>query len=195
MPLRVEPVDQALHLRHHFGADAVAGEKQQFMGRHGRICLVLRKSRWMRRRSANRRADCNGVRNGKTPLPRHACAIACGPATMHFLPENPVQPPTVPAAAHPARLILILSLAPTVGLGIGRFAYSLVLPDMRDTLGWSYSAAGFMNTDQCRRLSCWRFGRPRAHQALRAVRLRALGNAGLRACRWRCAPSRAISSC
>jgi predicted MFS family arabinose efflux permease len=47
---------------------------------------------------------------------------------------------------HPARLILILSLAPTVGLGIGRFAYSLVLPDMRDTLGWSYSAAGFMNT-------------------------------------------------
>jgi len=48
--------------------------------------------------------------------------------------------------AHPARLILILSLTPTVGLGIGRFAYSLVLPDMRDTLGWSYSAAGFMNT-------------------------------------------------
>jgi len=50
------------------------------------------------------------------------------------------------APAHPARLILILSLAPTVGLGIGRFAYSLVLPDMRDALVWSYSAAGFMNT-------------------------------------------------
>ena len=48
--------------------------------------------------------------------------------------------------SHPARLILILSLAPTVGLGIGRFAYALVLPDMRDALGWSYSAAGFMNT-------------------------------------------------
>ena len=47
--------------------------------------------------------------------------------------------------AHPARLILILSLAPTLGLGIGRFAYALVLPDMRDALGWSYSAAGFMN--------------------------------------------------
>jgi predicted MFS family arabinose efflux permease len=44
------------------------------------------------------------------------------------------------------RLILILSLTPTVGLGIGRFAYSLVLPDMRDALLWSYSAAGFMNT-------------------------------------------------
>ena len=48
--------------------------------------------------------------------------------------------------AHPARLILIVSLAPTIGLGIGRFAYALVLPDMRDALGWSYSAAGFMNT-------------------------------------------------
>jgi MFS family permease len=48
--------------------------------------------------------------------------------------------------AHPARLILTLSLAATVGLGIGRFAYALVLPDMREDLGWSYSAAGFMNT-------------------------------------------------
>lgn len=44
------------------------------------------------------------------------------------------------------RMILILALAPAVGLGIGRFAYSLVLPDMRDSLGWSYSTAGFMNT-------------------------------------------------
>ena len=51
-----------------------------------------------------------------------------------------------PPPAHPARLILTLSLAATVGLGIGRFAYALVLPDMREDLGWSYSAAGFMNT-------------------------------------------------
>jgi predicted MFS family arabinose efflux permease len=66
---------------------------------------------------------------------------------MNPLPENPVNPPVaVPRPAHPARLILILSLAPIIGLGIGRFAYSLVLPDMRDSLGWSYSAAGFMNT-------------------------------------------------
>ena len=56
-------------------------------------------------------------------------------------------PDLLPAAyVHPARLILILSLAPTIGLGIGRFAYALVLPDMRDSLHWSYSAAGFMNT-------------------------------------------------
>ena len=66
---------------------------------------------------------------------------------MHPLPEYPVKAPDRPSPpAHPARLILILSLTPTVGLGIGRFAYSLVLPDMRDALGWSYSAAGFMNT-------------------------------------------------
>ena len=55
-------------------------------------------------------------------------------------------PDSVPTYAHPVRLILILSLAPTIGLGIGRFAYALVLPDMRDSLHWSYSAAGFMNT-------------------------------------------------
>src|SRR5258708_38229274 len=62
-------------------------------------------------------------------------------------PRIPVKAPDKPPLpAHPAWLILILSLAPTIGLGIGRFAYSLVLPDMRETLGWSYSAAGFMNT-------------------------------------------------
>ena len=42
--------------------------------------------------------------------------------------------PDQPVYAHPAWLILILSLAPTIGLGIGRFAYALVLPDMRDAL-------------------------------------------------------------
>jgi len=63
------------------------------------------------------------------------------PETLPLHAAVPASPP-----AHPARLILILSLAPTVGLGIGRFAYSLVLPDMRDSLAWSYSAAGFMNT-------------------------------------------------
>lgn len=48
--------------------------------------------------------------------------------------------------AHPAWLIIVLSIAPAIGLGICRFAYGLVLPDMRDSLGWSYAAAGFMNT-------------------------------------------------
>lgn len=63
------------------------------------------------------------------------------------MPEYALHAPDRPPPdAHPARLILTLSLAATVGLGIGRFAYSLVLPDMREDLGWSYSAAGFMNT-------------------------------------------------
>jgi predicted MFS family arabinose efflux permease len=66
---------------------------------------------------------------------------------MRPLPEYPVRAPDRPLLyAHPARLILVLSLAPIIGLGIGRFAYALVLPDMRDSLQWSYSAAGFMNT-------------------------------------------------
>src|SRR5258707_12761807 len=66
---------------------------------------------------------------------------------MRLRRSDPLHAPDRPSLyVHPARLILILSLAPTVGLGIGRFAYSLVLPDMRDALGWSYSAAGFMNT-------------------------------------------------
>src|ERR671937_1995097 len=76
-----------------------------------------------------------------------ACASPLRPATMPARRRNSLHAPDRPATyAHPARLILILSLAPTVGLGIGRFAYSLVLPDMRDSLAWSYSAAGFMNT-------------------------------------------------
>src|ERR1700680_1851903 len=83
---------------------------------------------------------------GKTPLRATTCAMALDPATLR-LPEYPLHAPNRPTSyAHPARLILILSLAPTVCLGIGRFAYSLVLADMRDSLGWSYSAAGFMNT-------------------------------------------------
>src|SRR3982074_1853887 len=75
-----------------------------------------------------------------------ACASPALPARMRPSRSDPLHAPERPQPyAHPARLILILSLAPTIGLGIGRFAYALVLPDMRDSLGWSYSAAGFMN--------------------------------------------------
>ena len=55
-------------------------------------------------------------------------------------------PNSIATTPNPAHTVLILSLAPAVGLGIGRFAYSLVLPDMREALHWSYSTAGFMNT-------------------------------------------------
>jgi predicted MFS family arabinose efflux permease len=51
-----------------------------------------------------------------------------------------------PTYAQPAWLMIVLSIAPAIGLGICRFACALVLPDMRDSLGWSYADAGFMNT-------------------------------------------------
>jgi predicted MFS family arabinose efflux permease len=83
----------------------------------------------------------------KTPFRTARLCKPVPPCHTARLPEHFVNPPDRPSPyPHPARLILILSLAPTVGLGIGRFAYALVLPDMRDSLVWSYSAAGFMNT-------------------------------------------------
>ena len=51
-----------------------------------------------------------------------------------------------PSFVRAAAMILGLSMAPAIGLGIGRFAYALVLPDMRASLHWSYAEAGFMNT-------------------------------------------------
>jgi predicted MFS family arabinose efflux permease len=39
-----------------------------------------------------------------------------------------------------------LAMGPAVGLGLGRFAYALLLPAMRADLGWSYAVAGTMNT-------------------------------------------------
>jgi predicted MFS family arabinose efflux permease len=39
-----------------------------------------------------------------------------------------------------------LAMGPAVGLGLGRFAYALLLPSMRADLGWSYAVAGAMNT-------------------------------------------------
>lgn len=46
----------------------------------------------------------------------------------------------------PLLLVLALAMAPAVGLGIARFAYALVLPDMRVDLAWSWTEAGGMNT-------------------------------------------------
>ena len=56
---------------------------------------------------------------------------------------------STPASASLRQLILIalaLSLGAAVSLGITRFAYGLLLPVMRDDLGWSYTLAGAMNT-------------------------------------------------
>src|SRR6201996_807595 len=46
----------------------------------------------------------------------------------------------------PFWVILGLAMGPAVGLGLGRFAYALLLPAMRLDLGWSYAQAGAINT-------------------------------------------------
>ncbi|MBU4505927.1 MAG: YbfB/YjiJ family MFS transporter, partial [Gammaproteobacteria bacterium] len=54
--------------------------------------------------------------------------------------------PDAPDRTPYLRLALALSLGAAVSLGITRFAYGLLLPPMRDDLGWSYTLAGAMNT-------------------------------------------------
>lgn len=44
------------------------------------------------------------------------------------------------------RLAFALSMGAAVSLGITRFSYALLLPPMREDLGWSYALAGGMNT-------------------------------------------------
>ncbi|WP_158508956.1 YbfB/YjiJ family MFS transporter [Gemmatirosa kalamazoonensis] len=39
-----------------------------------------------------------------------------------------------------------LAVAPIIALGFSRFAYALLLPPMREALGWNYTRAGGMNT-------------------------------------------------
>jgi predicted MFS family arabinose efflux permease len=46
----------------------------------------------------------------------------------------------------PFLIALGLAAGPVVALGFTRFAYALLLPAMRDQLGWSYATAGGMNT-------------------------------------------------
>ena len=54
---------------------------------------------------------------------------------------------TPPASfAHLLWLAFALSLGAAVSLGVTRFAYGLLLPPMREDLGWSYTLAGAMNT-------------------------------------------------
>ena len=50
------------------------------------------------------------------------------------------------AATTPLWVVFGLAMAPTVALGLARFAYALLLPSMRHDLGWSFANAGAMNT-------------------------------------------------
>jgi predicted MFS family arabinose efflux permease len=47
---------------------------------------------------------------------------------------------------HPLAIALALSIGAAISIGIARFSYALLLPPMRDDLGWSYFLAGAMNT-------------------------------------------------
>jgi predicted MFS family arabinose efflux permease len=64
---------------------------------------------------------------------------------MPLMKSHFVSPPP-PLLAHGVVLAVLLSLGAAVSLGITRFAYGLLLPPMRDDLGWTYALAGSMNT-------------------------------------------------
>lgn len=65
---------------------------------------------------------------------------------MPDLSPHSTTAPDQPQAGTGLGLALALSLAVVVALGITRFSYGLLLPPMREDLGWSYSLAGLMNT-------------------------------------------------
>ncbi len=68
------------------------------------------------------------------------------------MPARPhVPPPASPSLSTPPAipalwLAVALSMGAAISLGITRFAYALLLPPMREDLGWSYTLAGAMNT-------------------------------------------------
>ena len=64
---------------------------------------------------------------------------------MQTAPDTP-QPSQSLALRRPFLLALALSLGATISLGLSRFSYALLLPAMREDLGWSYFLAGSMNT-------------------------------------------------
>ncbi|QZO01299.1 YbfB/YjiJ family MFS transporter [Chenggangzhangella methanolivorans] len=66
-----------------------------------------------------------------------ACACDAAPRSTPS-----VQPPA--EALTSLWIVAGLAMAPAVAQGFGRFAYALVLPAMRDDLGWSWADAGAM---------------------------------------------------
>ena len=68
-----------------------------------------------------------------------------------------------------------LALAAAVSLGLARFAYALLLPPMRDDLGWSYFTAGAMNTANAAGYLAGALWAPRALHRLDARRFMLAG--------------------
>lgn len=71
-----------------------------------------------------------------------------------------------------------LSVGPLVALGLARFAYALLLPAMRDDLGWSYSAAGTLNTTNAAGYLIGAIGAPMLARGIGARRCFVIGIAG-----------------
>ena len=60
--------------------------------------------------------------------------------------NNAVPTAEAPPLHRPWAIALALSLGAAVALGLSRFSYGLLLPPMREDLGWTYLVAGSMNT-------------------------------------------------
>jgi predicted MFS family arabinose efflux permease len=65
---------------------------------------------------------------------------------MKVIPIPDPSPVHRQAELTPAWVIVGLAMGPAVALGLGRFAYALLLPPMRADLGWSFAQAGALNT-------------------------------------------------
>ena len=57
-----------------------------------------------------------------------------------------VKEPRPQKALTPLWVVFGLAMGPVVALGLSRFAYALLLPEMRSDLGWSFADAGALNT-------------------------------------------------
>ena len=73
------------------------------------------------------------------------------------------------------RTAFALSLGAAVSLGLARFSYALLLPPMRDDLGWSYLVAGAMNTANAAGYLAGALAAPLLLRRLGAARAFALG--------------------
>ena len=88
---------------------------------------------------------------GPAPLPpaaasaRRAAYRGLGLVIVRFNRVNESLATHMASPRSPLLAVLALASAPAIGLGVGRFAYALVLPDMPD-FGWTYSQAGLPNT-------------------------------------------------
>lgn len=73
------------------------------------------------------------------------------------------------------RLVLALAMASAIALGVSRFAYALILPDMRDDLGWTYALAGWLNASNAIGYLLGAVAAPRAIAARGAFAMMVLG--------------------